>query len=61
MAEIDKLLIEEIRSGADEAWMRFVDRFGGRLQAFVRKKIRDPATVEFPPTTSAKPPRPPDC
>ena len=46
MAEIDKLLIEEIRSGADEAWMRFVDRFGGRLQAFVRKKIRDPATVE---------------
>ncbi|MEE2675650.1 MAG: RNA polymerase sigma factor [Planctomycetota bacterium] len=46
MAEVDKLLIEEIRSGADEAWMRFVDRFGGRLQAFVRKKIRDPATVE---------------
>jgi len=46
MAEVDKLLIQEIRSGADEAWMRFVDRFGGRLQAFVRKKIRDSATVE---------------
>ena len=46
MAEVDKLLIQEIRSGGDDAWMRFVDRFGGRLQAFVRKKIRDPATVE---------------
>jgi|TARA_B100000676_G_scaffold85286_3_gene85411 RNA polymerase sigma-70 factor (ECF subfamily) len=46
MAEVDKLLIEEIRSGSDDAWMRFVDRFGGRLQAFVRKKIRDNATVE---------------
>ena len=46
MAEVDKLLIQEIRSGADDAWMRFVDRFGGRLQAFVRKKIRDSATVE---------------
>lgn len=46
MAEVDKLLIQEIRSGADDAWMRFVDRFSGRLQAFVRKKIRDSATVE---------------
>ncbi|MEC9095247.1 MAG: RNA polymerase sigma factor [Planctomycetota bacterium] len=46
MAEVDQLLIEKIRSGEENAWMRFVDRFGGRLQAFVRKKIRDPATVE---------------
>lgn len=46
MAEVDKLLIEKIRSGEEGAWMQFVDRFGGRLQAFVRKKIRDPATVE---------------
>ena len=46
MAEVDKLLVQEIRSGADDAWMRFVDRFSGRLQAFVRKKIRDSATVE---------------
>lgn len=46
MAEVDKLLVQEIRSGADDAWMRFVDRFSGRLQAFVRKRIRDSATVE---------------
>ncbi len=46
MAEVDKLLIQDIRTGSDDAWMHFVERFGGRLQAFVRKKIRDPATVD---------------
>lgn len=46
MAEIDKLLIEELRSESQEAWMRFVERFSGRLLAFVSRRVGDRSAAD---------------
>ena len=46
MAEIDKLLIEELRSESQEAWMRFVERFSGRLVAFVSRRVSDRSAAD---------------
>jgi len=37
----DQLLLEQIRAGDPVAWERFIDRFEGRLLAFVNSRLRD--------------------
>lgn len=37
----DQLLLEQIRAGEPDAWERFIDRFEGRLLAFVDSRLRD--------------------
>ena len=44
--EIDKLLIESIRRGDTQAWQDFIDRFEGRLLAYVGTRIADRAHAE---------------
>ena len=45
-AESDRLLIEQIRQGRPPAWQELIDRYEGRLRAFVHKKIADPAGTD---------------
>ena len=44
--EIDQLLIESIRRGDTQAWQDFIDRFEGRLLAYVGTRIADRAHAE---------------
>jgi RNA polymerase sigma-70 factor (ECF subfamily) len=44
--EIDRLLVQEIRRGDAGAWERLIDRYEGRLLAFVERKLRDRAAAE---------------
>jgi RNA polymerase sigma-70 factor (ECF subfamily) len=37
----DKLLIDKIRSGDADAWQQFIDRYEGRLRAFVVSRLND--------------------
>jgi RNA polymerase sigma-70 factor, ECF subfamily len=45
----DRLLVQQIRAGglkADRAWEELVHRYEGRLQAYVRRRLRDHATTD---------------
>ena len=45
----DQLLVQDIRAGAakaDTAYAELVNRYEGRLQAYVRRRLRDHSTVE---------------
>lgn len=42
----DKLLIDRIREGDPEAWQLLIDRYEGRLRAFVSLRINDRADCE---------------
>ena len=44
--ETDRLLIHQIRAGDESAWQRLIERYEGRLLAFVLRRLRDPATAE---------------
>ncbi|MFM8260743.1 MAG: RNA polymerase sigma factor [Pirellula sp.] len=44
--EIDQLLIESIRRGDTQAWQDFIDRFEGRLLAYVGARLADRAHAE---------------
>jgi len=44
--EIDQLLVESIRRGDTQAWQDFIDRFEGRLLAYVGTRIADRAHAE---------------
>jgi RNA polymerase sigma-70 factor (ECF subfamily) len=44
--EIDQLLIESIRRGDTQAWQDFIDRFEGRLLAYVGTRLADRAHAE---------------
>jgi RNA polymerase sigma-70 factor (ECF subfamily) len=44
--EIDALLVRQVRAGDAEAWRQLVERFEGRLQAFVDSRLRDRAASE---------------
>ena len=44
--EVDQLLVESIRAGNADAWKDFIDRFEGRLLAFVKARISDRAHAE---------------
>ncbi len=45
-AESDRLLVERVRSGNDDAWRELIARFEGRLLAFVEARIGDRAASE---------------
>src|SRR3954465_3294403 len=45
-SEGDRLLIEHIRGGDPRAWEQPSARYGGRLLAFVERRIHDRATSE---------------
>src|SRR5262245_40970709 len=45
-SESDRLLIQQIRRGDEPAWQQLIDRYEGRLTAFVQRRLRDPAAVE---------------
>lgn len=42
----DRLLVDRIRGGHAEAWEELIDRFEGRLLAFVESRLRSRATSE---------------
>jgi RNA polymerase sigma-70 factor (ECF subfamily) len=44
--EIDQILIESIRRGDTQAWQDFIDRFEGRLLAYVGTRLADRAYAE---------------
>jgi len=44
--EIDQLLFESIRRGDTQAWQDFIDRFEGRLLAYVGTRLADRAHAE---------------
>jgi RNA polymerase sigma-70 factor (ECF subfamily) len=44
--DAEKLLIQEVRSGDTAAWQRLIERFEGRLRAFVDSRLHDRATSE---------------
>jgi RNA polymerase sigma-70 factor (ECF subfamily) len=44
--ESDRLLIQEIRTGSEEAWTRLMNRFRGRIFAFAYRRLQDRSTSE---------------
>ncbi len=44
--DVDQLLIERIRSGDGDAWRDLIDRFEGRLLAFVDSRLNNRAASE---------------
>ncbi|HOA73944.1 MAG TPA: sigma-70 family RNA polymerase sigma factor [Phycisphaerae bacterium] len=46
LTEAEQYLLEQIRSGKQDAWSQLVDRYQGRLLAFARSKVRDGAEAE---------------
>jgi RNA polymerase sigma-70 factor (ECF subfamily) len=42
----DKLLIEKVRAGEPEAWQQLIDRYEGRLLAFVASRLNDRTACE---------------
>jgi RNA polymerase sigma-70 factor (ECF subfamily) len=42
----DALLVQRIRKGQPDAWSELIDRFEGRLLAFVESRLRDRASGE---------------
>ncbi|CAN5606908.1 sigma-70 family RNA polymerase sigma factor [soil metagenome] len=48
-SDSDRLLVQQIKSGgteADDAWTELVQRYEGRLRAYVRRRLRDHATTD---------------
>jgi len=46
ISETDTLLIQRIRDGEEDAWQNLIDRYEGRLLAFVESRIRRRAPSE---------------
>lgn len=44
--EFDRLLVSRIREGEQDAWQDCIERFEGRLQAFVESRLGNRATSE---------------
>lgn len=44
--ESDQLLVQRIRAGDAEAWQELINRFEGRLHAFVFSRLRNESTTE---------------
>lgn len=44
--DADQLLIAQIRAGSDRAWSELIDRYEGRLLAFVEARIGNRAAAE---------------
>ncbi len=45
-ADSDRLLIEQIRRGSGDAWKRLIERYQGRLLAFVERRLHDRSLAE---------------
>lgn len=45
-ANADSHLVERIRAGDSDAWQMLIDRYEGRLMAYINSRIRDRATSE---------------
>src|SRR5438552_16592784 len=45
-SEGDRLLIQQIRQGDPRAWENLIERYEGRLLAFVERRLHDRATSE---------------
>jgi RNA polymerase sigma-70 factor (ECF subfamily) len=45
-SESDRLLIQQIRQGAERAWEQLIERYEGRLLAFAIRRVRDRAASE---------------
>ncbi len=45
-SESDRILVQQIRAGDDQAWNRLIDRYEGRLLAFVERRLQDRASSE---------------
>ncbi len=45
-SEGDRLLIQQIRQGDPRAWENLIERYEGRLLAFVERRLRDRAMSE---------------
>lgn len=45
-ASLDQLLVDNIRSGDTRAWEQFIDRFEGRLLAYVSTRLLDRSHAE---------------
>ncbi len=46
MNESDRLLVDQVRRGDDHAWAELIERYEGRLQAFIDSRLRDRSTSE---------------
>ena len=46
MANSDELLIDQIRAGDPDAWQQLIDRYEGRLLAFVTARLHDRSDCE---------------
>jgi RNA polymerase sigma-70 factor (ECF subfamily) len=42
----DKLLTERVRGGDEDAWQQLIDKYEGRLTAYVRKRLGNATTAE---------------
>src|ERR1700733_13810090 len=45
-SETDRLLIQQIRQGDERAWQDLIERYEGRLLAFVDRRLHDRAASE---------------
>ncbi len=46
MTSPDKLLVQQIRDGSEDAWQTLIDTYEGRLTAFVRRRLTQASAVE---------------
>ena len=46
MTDTDALLVRQVRAGDTDAWRQLIERFEGRLLAFVDSRLRDRAASE---------------
>src|SRR3954469_10404040 len=46
MTDTDSLLVRQVRAGDAEAWRQLIERFEGRLLAFVDSRLHDRAAAE---------------
>src|SRR6478609_1531323 len=44
--ETDRLLVEAIRQRDPDAWRQLIDRYEGRLRAFLHRRIKNPDTCD---------------
>ena len=46
MTSPDKLLVQQIRAGSEDAWQTLIDTYEGRLTAFARRRLIQASAVE---------------
>ncbi len=46
ITEVERLLVRQVRAGDEQAWHRLIERYEGRLLAFVDSRLHDRAASE---------------